>query len=271
MLMYSGLIKELCQPLFQELDLSNFSYLEVRPSGEFWCLLSDVNYYHQLIETGIVSNRLYRMMHYHKEGDYQGDLHMRASFFVGSLVEQVIHLHYGRLMLIMEMGQRHGKPVLKIYRFGGKFGDRRLHQFYLDHAAPIHEFCDSFSRRLSNMIGQQAPFALGPSYQEEIDKYFEHFQAHPDSCLLSFNEDKSFLREPPTLSQTAKQLTRTEIAVIKLYYQGLTAAKTGEMLGISRRTVERHFEKIYNKLNCRSKSQIIEHLNQVTYQLFFTD
>ena len=57
----------------------------------------------------------------------------------------------------------------------------------------------------------------------------------------------------------AKGLTAREVQTIQLVARGYTDPEIGDMLGISRRTVERHVINILNKLNCRTRSQAVAH------------
>lgn len=52
-------------------------------------------------------------------------------------------------------------------------------------------------------------------------------------------------------------LTAREREVLHMAMQGLTAAQVAERLFISKRTVETHLERAYNKLGVRSKRQLI--------------
>jgi DNA-binding CsgD family transcriptional regulator len=53
-----------------------------------------------------------------------------------------------------------------------------------------------------------------------------------------------------------KTLTEREFQCLELYGLGKSAEKTGEILNISRRTVETHFNNIKTKLNVSSKSEL---------------
>ncbi len=58
-----------------------------------------------------------------------------------------------------------------------------------------------------------------------------------------------------------KRITEREWQCIEMLELGHSAAKTGDILGISRRTVETHFESIKDKLGVYKKSEIIETIN----------
>ncbi len=64
------------------------------------------------------------------------------------------------------------------------------------------------------------------------------------------------------------EVSRREAQCIILLSQGMTAAKTGKLLFISPRTVERHFENIKLKLDCSTKLEMLAMFNQGTWRLF---
>ena len=55
-----------------------------------------------------------------------------------------------------------------------------------------------------------------------------------------------------------RNITEREWQCLQLYRQGKSANQTGDLLGISRRTVETHFNNLKDKLNVNSKSQLID-------------
>jgi len=68
---------------------------------------------------------------------------------------------------------------------------------------------------------------------------------------------------------SSKALTHKEKELIYLYYQGFNVYRIAEILDISKRTVDKHFEKIRMKLDCESIGQIIPAL--MRYDNLFKD
>jgi DNA-binding CsgD family transcriptional regulator len=83
---------------------------------------------------------------------------------------------------------------------------------------------------------------------------------HPEPAALPATPA---VAAPATLSTEAALridnggLTAREREVLHMAMQGLTAAQVAERLFISKRTVETHLERAYNKLGVRSKRQLI--------------
>ncbi|WP_298624206.1 LuxR C-terminal-related transcriptional regulator [uncultured Legionella sp.] len=55
----------------------------------------------------------------------------------------------------------------------------------------------------------------------------------------------------------SKEITHREKEIIYLYYQGFNQHRIAEILDLSKRTVDKHFERIKMKLNCDSIGHII--------------
>jgi DNA-binding CsgD family transcriptional regulator len=70
----------------------------------------------------------------------------------------------------------------------------------------------------------------------------------------------TFLQDMGLISKD-QGITAREWYCIILHKRGYSASRTGEILGISRRTVETHFDNIKRKLNVASKYELIDYLN----------
>jgi DNA-binding CsgD family transcriptional regulator len=64
-------------------------------------------------------------------------------------------------------------------------------------------------------------------------------------------------RTLPAVTAVPGGLSPREVEVLRLVAQGLTDAQVGERLAISRRTVGRHLESVYNKLGVGSRTAAV--------------
>jgi len=62
--------------------------------------------------------------------------------------------------------------------------------------------------------------------------------------------------------EVPKSLTPKETQIVRLLVKGLSAPKIADHLLISPRTVEHHLERIRDKLNCMTKSELIQKIQQ---------
>jgi DNA-binding NarL/FixJ family response regulator len=72
---------------------------------------------------------------------------------------------------------------------------------------------------------------------------------------------KNGRKEAESMAQTedkpAATLTRREVQVLDLIGRGLTSSEAAEMLFLSKRTVDYHLSKIYEKLNVSNRVQAL--------------
>lgn len=77
--------------------------------------------------------------------------------------------------------------------------------------------------------------------------------------------DKSFLdSKTKNISYTLDNhlatsiFTERQLQCVFFLLRGKTAKQIGKILGVSHRTIEEHFDKIKNKLGCKTRSQVVE-------------
>ncbi len=105
---------------------------------------------------------------------------------------------------------------------------------------------------------------------KDITEYFKERKfniANEKEDFFTNNNSFQYISEKDRLVDTLhvlnildrdKNITNREWQCLQLYYQGKSANQTGEILGISRRTVETYFVNLKNKLNVDSKSELID-------------
>ncbi|NQY42744.1 MAG: hypothetical protein HRT87_05305 [Legionellales bacterium] len=90
---------------------------------------------------------------------------------------------------------------------------------------------------------------------DQASNYFVNFNPNKDSDLDRIN---SLLRDLNILEN--KSISTREWQCAMLYARGKSARATGDILNISRRTVETHFENLKNKLGVGTKPEILDKL-----------
>lgn len=68
-----------------------------------------------------------------------------------------------------------------------------------------------------------------------------------------------------------KRLTSREISILDLILLGLTAKEIAEQLDLSFRTIEHYIEKMKDKLDCRSKSELIQKAHELKLSGLFDE
>ena len=89
---------------------------------------------------------------------------------------------------------------------------------------------------------------------EVKEDYFSDTKSACKSSAEIFTDNLHVLE----LLEKDKKITDRELQCIQLYSRGMSANKTGKILGISRRTVETHFNNVKQKLKINSKAELNE-------------
>ena len=95
-------------------------------------------------------------------------------------------------------------------------------------------------------------------------------RAQPDECAGQCPEPDHKVplpkkRYPVSWQQHGIYLTYREAQCMLLFIRGKTVAKVAEQLALSPRTVEYYLNNIKDKVNCRTKSELIERIAQTAF------
>ena len=96
-------------------------------------------------------------------------------------------------------------------------------------------------------------------------------QTQPDKCATGrsgLSHHKSPLpkkRYPISWQHHGIYLTYREAQCMLLFIRGKTVAKVAQQLALSPRTVEYYLNNIKDKVNCRTKSELIERIAQTAF------
>ena len=82
-----------------------------------------------------------------------------------------------------------------------------------------------------------------------------------DNPYMSEKDKINYLFQQTGILAKDRQLTKREYQCLELYLLGKSAHQTSGILGISRRTIEKHFDNLKDKLNIKSKAKLIEYLS----------
>lgn len=97
-------------------------------------------------------------------------------------------------------------------------------------------------------LGMSAGMPFGPAARDEVDRI--------SHLLWAIDAQSRVLSTSRTPSGSA-ELSARELAVLTLMARGLTAVAIGRSLGISPRTVTKHQEHIYRKLDVRDRLEAV--------------
>lgn len=247
---YCGTLKKNCDPLFKYLPIRHFNYIEARPGQDFIALSTDRDLFTEYLQRAYYQRTPYHtLLEFCKPGVYCVDLYAFPELPpVQDHAQLLADFGYGHSCMIMHKEIKQGELHAKIYAFEGHLSDLYLNHMYLNNIDLLYKFTRYIDQKL-----QPIKKALPPnSYpiQEEMHLYTEQEPlnaiANKANLLSSFKSSEIVGPKP----------TAREMEIIMWNLKGKTAEETASIMGISRRTVEKHFEKLRKKFGCYSKAQV---------------
>jgi DNA-binding CsgD family transcriptional regulator len=130
--------------------------------------------------------------------------------------------------------------------------DQSIHNAVINNLFSVEKVLKKFSSEIETIIDRCREDQINMA--EIRSDYFIDNDVYEIAELGKFN---ALLKDKDILCH-GKGLTDKEFECLKKYLQGKSAQETSKVLGISRRTVENHFDKIKKKLNVTSKAEILD-------------
>jgi DNA-binding CsgD family transcriptional regulator len=141
----------------------------------------------------------------------------------------------------------------EFFSFGAKQGSQNVMNIYINHFDLLQRFILSFKDK----------------YYDSIEKEFNKRVVIPCQMLQNDMTKKKSTETLESFYHLANlqryyighqcikaYLTRREIECLQWYIEGKTTCEIGIILGLSRRTVETHIQRIKEKTSCYSRSQL---------------
>lgn len=247
---YCGVLKKNSEPLFKYLPIRHFNYIEARPGKDFIALSSDLDLFNAYLQRAYYQRTPYHtLLEFCKSGIYCTDLYAFPELPpVQDHSQLLADFDYGHSCMIMHKETKNGELVAKIYAFEGRLSDPYLNHIYLNNIDLLHKFTRYIDQKIYPIKK-----ALQPDYypvQEEMHFYKE---IEPTDAITNKANLLSLFK---STDMTGPKPTAREMEIIMWNLKGKTAEETASIMGISRRTVEKHFEKLRKKFGCYSKAQI---------------
>lgn len=247
LLNFSDYTKTICNSLFKKTGVIHFSYVEVDRKGNYFWLDSSSDYLEKCLDSQLVNEAPINIIKtYPKPGLYLIDVYAEEyKRYSQSVFSMLHHFDYGHSFRIMEISP--AKPqMIKLYCFEAPLNRDDMNHFYINNLNLFNQFSAHFNQKLSLIRTLLNPLAI-PDYKDFIS------QVHgtPPSSFCEYSK--------PT---TLPFLTKREKELLQWHLKGKTSQEIAEILMVSRRTIERHFENLREKFHCSSKNQIAVKLLQ---------
>ncbi|WP_131782146.1 helix-turn-helix transcriptional regulator [Legionella gresilensis] len=248
LLNYTNFVKNTCAVLFKEIGINHFSYIEADETGNFFWLDSHDEYLRQCILQGIIKNKpLNILKSYPKKGFYLLDTYsQKDQEYCKDTYKLLQDFNFGHSFRVLEILNSKDK-VLKFYCFDASLDNPDINHIYLNNLDTLSKFNNYFDSQLAPLRPLLPKLSIS-NHLEFMQRMSTAFIKESISLAIPFNK-KSFPHNT--------HLTLREKEVLWWHIRGKTSDETASLLGISRRTVERHFENLREKYDCKSKNQLI--------------
>lgn len=244
-------LKQFCSPLVTHLGINHFYHYAFTDSGKYIAVGLDLGWQEYLTANEIMDESLYNF--YHNRYKLKGIL------FTQTLSDQVwqdlakdaghdFNIHIG-----LQISQPFNGGI-EGFGFGLKSADLHQHMTLLKELPLlnlfIHQYKNQFNQNALKDNFIDLPEAIGPSF---------HKKPPVDASL---NTRELILGKMKINVQNS--FSKRETEVIQLLLKGSpTSSQLAEQLFLSKRTVDDHLEHIKGKLDCASKSEMMQKLKQL--------
>lgn len=239
-------VVKLTSPLFTSSPIIQYAHVELNRDGTFFVVGTENNYIRKIHEND--SNHYLTIMieEYKKTGLHIIDLNNRVLVKYKNLIKAMSNNGIGHQSIFIE---KESDSTVKFNIFYGDIEDNDVNHFYINNTNLLKYFSKYISNEIKPHLNKKKPLFVCEKVKMDVDGFID--QLSPSTINI-----------PKFLSSLTPydKLTPRQWEIVHWYLNGKSAEETAEILGISKRTVEDHFIKIKQKLDCRKKPQIINEL-----------
>lgn len=231
-------VRQICSPLKQYFDIDTFSYVKIAP---------DMSRIH--LDTNPVWNEFF----YRNISNYMNNEELTEGFHWESGYSTLYATDDPCIPDANQHGMGDGIVIsnnidgyTELCFFASEFDDTRKITVLLQNLDLLYNFIYYFREQASKLIEQ--------ANKDPIILPYENIDITKKSFTNIINR-KEFLE---SVSVVKNKLTNRELQCIYYLAEGMSAKQIADMLAISQKTVQRHFENSRNKLNVRKTAALIK-------------
>ena len=255
-------LAEICRPL-EKLNITYFGHAQINDQGHFAALNNNPEF----------------MQFYLNKRYYNADIHMAKQTQLGHFViwDNIALDKEGEKLKCeaVDFGVDHTFTIIErncsgmqYYHFSTSIGDQSINQENLRHIDLLKHFIAYFHEQVKSSKNLNDAYATTFALAANSSSFLAEETTIRELFLQDLKRDSSqTISRPNTFNNTVRELvsnygqnklTSREIDCLCLTLQGKTAKLVGQVLGISRRTVEEYLSNIKTKVGVFSKSELIE-------------
>jgi len=233
------------QSALSDRHIDFFSYFKFYENGCFCWLSSDKTVYNYFIEHRLIDELPIIIFNsFPNSGFYlvdRNNFNDKPIIKTQKIMEDFDYKHTANFIMTQKIPD---KSTLSLFTFATKQDHPAVNNQLLHKYSTLKEFSHYIQARFQNFLHNTKKFKVTnqdlPRLVEQLSKYTpNHYPNHAISPQLPV------------------KLTTREREVIHWCINGKSADETAQIIGIAKKTVERHFENLRYKLHCYNKQQII--------------
>ncbi|WED42222.1 helix-turn-helix transcriptional regulator [Legionella cardiaca] len=269
MKLYTSYLNGCYQHIFQQTIINSWGYLYFDLNGRYLQLMSDKNLLDLFLKNDLYIDQIIDVSN-NKNNYFSSDV--LTDQFTSDKVRQIlIDNKYSYFFDIINRQP----DFIEIYTFATSVDPHQAGNFSLNNIDILKLISQDLGARCRKLLTKENVLLLPKDFIIQINGIFQLQKDTKPSGLLDIIlettqassklkesvNDKSFdFNLLPFNFVAYKELTHKEKEMIYLYYFGFNFYRIADILEISKRTVDKHFENIKKKLNCESTGQIIPQL-----------
>lgn len=246
---YQDLIRKTTEPLRHHFGVTYFTYHHVQQNGHYSVLLDRPDF-----AAHYVQNELFKVDPFLRHPRFfKSGFFAMSEFFPGS-TRYLLDQEYADFFNTEPGFIYIDKQTDGVDFFGlvGAFTKEEVFNLYVKNAGVLKRFCHFFKKEMAGILKKMK---LDPIFLTYLNSNFENeVLSIKDLQNMDFLKKIGYERELLSFSSLSKR----EVECLRLLLLNKTAKEIGISLDLSRRTVEAYLESAKDKLNCFSKSTLIQ-------------
>ncbi len=265
MKMYTSYLDGLYQHIFANTPIVTWGYFYYDLNGRCLQLMSDKWLLDVFLKNDLFATQIFTNITTTPDTLYASDI-MNDELLPHSIKEVLIDHKYAYFFDIVHKEENY----TEIYTFASITDSHRSNNFTLNNVDILKVISQNLATRCRRLLTKDNTLILPKDLVIEMNSLAESHGSKNSLNLKEFilKQKETKLQEMvndtvfdfntlPFNFMSAKQLTLKEKEIIYLYYHGFKIQRIADILEISKRTVDKHFENIKKKLACDSTGQII--------------
>jgi DNA-binding CsgD family transcriptional regulator len=252
-------VQEICKPLFTHFPITIFDYSRIYPDGSRLMLCNHTGYVKNFIDSqwqqGVyIPDLINSKINYLLANHWVENLHHPAKDMLRQrLNEEKILFSINKEFIFI----KNSKFYCECFHFYNCDNTYDIENILFNNIDLLAHFTGYFVNAAHDLIAKvSAVRVIKPWRNRNISKLCD-FVDSPNVDRKKFINSTTFKKLFLNIENSLIYLTKKEIECVTYMVLGKTSREISQLLHISLRTVETHFESIRNKTGCNTRSELI--------------